>query len=63
MKKLLLASVLAIASFPGLAADADDEVPHGDPPAHQVRFRPSQQAWQCNDLRHSNQHSSRCRQL
>ena len=41
MKKLILASVLAIASIPGYAAD--EPTP--------ARFRPSQQIWQCNDIR------------
>jgi hypothetical protein len=42
MKKLLLASVLAIASFPGYARAADDAT---------YRFRPRQEIWQCNDIR------------
>jgi hypothetical protein len=44
MKKLLLASVLAIASFPGHVNAADEQ------PAR-IRFQPEQHVWQCNDLR------------
>jgi hypothetical protein len=40
MKKLLLASVLAIASFPGYAADQDTDEPPPPPPPPKVTVAP-----------------------
>jgi hypothetical protein len=65
MKKLLLASTLAIASFPGYAAEPavdpgiedqcrwNAEITYDDPACKPkpVRFQPMQWVFQCNDIR------------
>ena len=56
-KFLLTAAVLALVSTAALTqvvppvGDRDDDGPLPPPPPPPARFRPWQQAWQCNDIR------------